>query len=294
MIPLLKAMLTADRKNVLGINRRNIDYVYPTGNRKFFKLADEKLLSKELFLQAGAAVPETLDVIEDFRQAANLKNKIPGWSDSVIKPNRGRGGMGIQVLGEAANGGIFDLHGKLVTYHKIEKHIREIIFGVHSLGMQDKALIEKRIIPHPFFANIYDKGLGDIRLIFYRGNPVMGMVRLPTSHSGGKANLHQGGIGLGLDLDSARTTGATMLGKTIQNHPDTEIPLFGQVVPALTDMLQMGKSICKKIELQYIGFDFTLDELHGPLLLEMNARPGLEIQKANQQGLLEVLSCAPA
>jgi hypothetical protein len=38
--------------------------------------------------------------------------------------------------------------------------------------------------------------------------------------------------------------------------------------------------------LGYIGVDVVLDANHGPLLLELNARPGLAIQIANFQGLL--------
>ena len=35
----------------------------------------------------------------------------------------------------------------------------------------------------------------------------------------------------------------------------------------------------------YLGVDIVLDRCHGPLLLELNARPGLAIQMANQAGL---------
>ena len=38
--------------------------------------------------------------------------------------------------------------------------------------------------------------------------------------------------------------------------------------------------------LGYIGVDFVLDRDHGPMILELNARPGLAIQMANGNGLL--------
>jgi D-alanine-D-alanine ligase-like ATP-grasp enzyme len=36
----------------------------------------------------------------------------------------------------------------------------------------------------------------------------------------------------------------------------------------------------------FIGVDIVLDQHKGPLLLEINARPGLSIQMANRTGLL--------
>ncbi|HBZ98517.1 MAG TPA: alpha-L-glutamate ligase-like protein, partial [Pseudomonas sp.] len=38
----------------------------------------------------------------------------------------------------------------------------------------------------------------DIRIIVLMGYPIMAMLRLPTRQSGGKANLHQGAIGVGV------------------------------------------------------------------------------------------------
>lgn len=41
--------------------------------------------------------------------------------------------------------------------------------------------------------------------------------------------------------------------------------------------------------LGYIGVDLVIDRERGPLLLELNARPGLAIQMANREGLLKRL-----
>jgi len=37
--------------------------------------------------------------------------------------------------------------------------------------------------------------------------------------------------------------------------------------------------------LGYLGVDIVLDRIRGPLILELNARPGLNIQIANKAGL---------
>jgi hypothetical protein len=43
------------------------------------------------------------------------------------------------------------------------------------------------------------------------------------------------------------------------------------------------------INLAFLGVDLVIDRDRGPLLLELNARPGLQIQVANQAGLLKRL-----
>jgi len=48
--------------------------------------------------------------------------------------------------------------------------------------------------------------------------------------------------------------------------------------------------------LGYLGVDLVIDRDHGPLLLELNARPGLAIQLANHSGLfarLQLVDKAP-
>ncbi|MDH4262056.1 MAG: hypothetical protein OEV78_03320 [Spirochaetia bacterium] len=286
---MITSIIKGDHKNILGINRRNLDYVYPSANRKFFKIADEKSLAKEYFQKAGVPFPETLREYTQFTDLLNFEESFSTFENVVIKPNKGRGGNGILVLDKKGPNGIYDIDGNLVNYKKIRKHVADIIMGVYSFGTQDKALIERRIFPHEFFKKFYTRGLADIRLLIFKKKPVMAMLRIPTSKSHGKANLHQGGIGIGIDLIEGITTSGILKGRYITSHPDSGITLKGHEIPFLHDMINYCKAVSDIVSLQYIGFDFTLDEKNGPMLLEINARPGLEIQKANQKGLLEVL-----
>ena len=48
------------------------------------------------------------------------------------------------------------------------------------------------------------------------------------------------------------------------------------------------------LQLGYVGVDIVLDANYGPMVLEANARPGLNIQIANNQGLLKANSHALA
>ena len=113
----------------------------------------------------------------------------------------------------------------------------------------------------------------------------MAMIRLPTYMSGGKANLHQGAIGVGIDIASGRTLDAVWKNMIVTEHPDTHNPVTGFEIPRWDELLLIAAKCYGLTGLGYLGVDIVLDRVHGPLILEMNARPGLSIQIANHQGL---------
>jgi alpha-L-glutamate ligase-like protein len=125
----------------------------------------------------------------------------------------------------------------------------------------------------------------DIRIIAYKGVPVMGMLRLPTRVSEGKANLHQGAIGAGIDLASGRTLTAVWRNSIVEQHPDSLVEVSGVRIPQFDRMLEIAIGCNAMTGLGYVGVDLVLDRTKGPLMLELNARPGLNIQIANRAGL---------
>src|SRR5205823_2388245 len=153
-------------------------------------------------------------------------------------------------------------------------------------GRPDVALVQQRVRPHPAFAAVSHRGVPDVRVIVYRGEPAMAMLRLPTRESGGRANLHQGGIGAGVDLATGRTGRAVQRDRVVARHPDTGRPLLGVRVPSWGRVLEIARRVAAEVGLGYLGVDLVIDRDRGPLLLEANARPGLAIQTANGRGLL--------
>jgi len=111
------------------------------------------------------------------------------------------------------------------------------------------------------------------------------MLRVPTTGSHGKANLHQGAIGISIDIESGLTQSAMYKGKPIEQHPDTSAPLIGFQVPYWNQICEMAESSYQAIPLGYLGVDICIDETIGPLVLEVNGRAGLEIQNVQRQGL---------
>lgn len=115
------------------------------------------------------------------------------------------------------------------------------------------------------------------------------MLRLPTNASEGRANLHQGALGVAVDLDSGKVTRALFKGEEVSEHPDTGRALTGVQVPYWEEILDAASSCSEATGLGYPGVDLVIDEELGPLVMEVNARPGLQVQNVTGVGLAERL-----
>ncbi len=273
------------QRGVLSINQRNMDYVLRYNQRKLYPLVDDKLKTKRLALQAGIAVPALYELIETEHQIKKLEELLQPYTDFVIKPACGSGGDGILVITDRVYGRYRQINGKLLTFQEISYHLSCLLSGAYSLGGHpDYAIIERRVIVDPVFAEVSYEGVPDIRIINLLGYPAMAMVRLPTRLSGGKANLHQGAIGIGVNLATGKTLGGVFHNDTIDYHPDTMKPVVDITVPHWDKILEIAAGCYELTGLGYLGVDIVLDKEQGPLMLELNARPGLNIQIANREG----------
>lgn len=275
------------KAGVLSINRRNGDYVLRYNRRKLYPLVDDKLKTKRLALHSNIAVPTLYGTVETEHEIKTIDQLLEPYTDFVIKPAHGAGGDGILVITNRVLGRYRQINGKLLSTQDIAHHLSCLISGAYSLGGHaDYALIERRVIVDPVFAQISHEGVPDIRIIVLLGYPAMAMVRLPTRLSGGKANLHQGAIGVGVNLATGQTFGGVFHNDTIDYHPDTLNSVEGIAIPYWDKILEIAASCYELTGLGYIGVDIVLDKEHGPMMLELNARPGLNIQIANREGAL--------
>ena len=271
---------------LVGINKRNAGYTLAYNPRKNYPLVDDKLLTKELAIKAGLAVPDLYGVIDSVGQLKDLESMLDNYNDFVIKPAQGSGGDGIMVVADRFDQDWQTVSGNLVNICDIKQHITNTLSGIYSLGgMSDRAMIEYRVQFDPVFADISYQGVPDVRIIVFQGVPVMGMVRLPTRVSGGKANLHQGAIGVGIDLSTGKTLTGVRSGNIVNTHPDTRNSIVGVQVPQWDKLISIAAGCYELSGMGYLGVDLVLDKNKGPLILELNARPGLAIQIANRVGL---------
>jgi hypothetical protein len=176
-------------------------------------------------------------------------------------------------------------------------HMENILEGRFSMGSKkDIVIIEERVKTDPLLKQYSYKGVPDIRIICFNGIPIMAMMRLPTKRSNGTANLHSGAICTGIDIGTGITTYSMHMDPNSAISDTYEIieetidlkqnkTLSGIQIPNWSNLLEISLKCQRITGLGYIGVDIALDKYKGPVVFEVNARPGLGIQVANQAGL---------
>lgn len=270
----------------MGINRRNADFIMPLNPRKRFPIVDNKVLTKELAVEHGVPTPPLYGVIRTPHEIRELPRIVADHQDFVLKPAHGSQGDGIVVIVARRKDRYRTSSGRLIDWEDLEHHLTNALAGQFSLGgLPDQVMVEYRVEFDPIFEEVSFQGVPDLRIIVYRGYPVMSMVRLPTRQSDGKANLHQGAVGAGICIARGVTLPAVSGNSVVDEHPDTGARISGVEIPNWDRILAMAARCHEFTGLGYLGADIVLDRGRGPLLLELNARPGLNIQIANQEGL---------
>ena len=274
------------RKGIVGMNWRNVALIARLNQRKLYPNVDNKYFTKRLCQEHDIAVPNLLGVCRVPRHISELEEFLSNKTSFVIKPAKGSGGKGILVIMGRQEGGYIKANGRLIDHESLCRHVSNILSGLYSLsGQPDVALIEDLIQFTDEFERFTFEGVPDIRVIVYKGFPVMAMTRLSTSSSDGKANLHQGAVGVGMDIVTGKALRAVQNGRPLDYHPDTGAKLSELKIPHWQDLLLLAARGYELSQLGYLGVDIVLDRNRGPLLLELNARPGLSIQVASGLGL---------
>lgn len=273
------------------MNARILSYIRPANLKEAIRLADDKLLTKKVLKKAGIPTPKVLAVYRSQDDITNFDWEVLPES-FVVKPNRGLGGEGILIIfGRRKDGTWVRSRGQIINFFDILLHIYNIFDGNYSLAnISDIAFIEERLKLIPQFKPYAFRGIPDIRVIVYNRVPVMAMMRLPTRQSDGKANLHLGGIGVGIDMGTGVTTTAVLSGNLIENAPESGLRLSGIKIPGWKEILEMAVKAQVAGGVGFLGVDIAIDREKGPVVLELNARPGLSIQVANLAPLKERLA----
>jgi alpha-L-glutamate ligase-like protein len=281
------SLVLKNRKLILGRNERYLEYIRKNNLRKAIRIADDKVLTKKVLKRSEIPVPSTVKVIKSREKVENFDfNTLP--NSFVIKPVRGVRGSGIEIFyNRDKQGRWIRADGSRVSIDDLKVLCRDIIDGKYSLFNEpDTVLIEERVKPHKVFKPYTYKGTPDVRVIVYNQIPIMSYIRIPTEESNGKANLDLGAIAAGIDIAVGKTTYAIIgKGTPIEYVPNTRVPLSGLKIPFWDTILKYAIETSRSTGLGYAAVDFLIDRDNGPMIVELNARPGLSIQIANQDGL---------
>ena len=273
-------------KGIIGMNRRNIRYIGRYNSRRLYPLVDDKLKTKLLAQQYGITTPELIGTVTTQFGVKHIGAMLTGHAGFVIKPAKGSGGKGILVIEKVEDNAFIKPSGTKLSLTDVERHVSNILSGLYSLGgSPDVAVIETLINFDESLMDYTYEGVPDIRVIVFKGYPVMAMMRLSTAASDGKANLHQGAVGVGLNIATGAALRAVQFDRPCFSHPDTGHDLASLVVPQWETLLNLAAGCYEMTGLGYLGTDMVLDRKYGPMLLELNARPGLAIQMTNGEGL---------
>ncbi|OEY67005.1 alpha-L-glutamate ligase-like protein [Marinobacter sp. X15-166B] len=275
------------RAGILSMNRRNVAYIGRYNDRRDYPVVDNKLKTKRLAEEYQIPTPALLQVVSQQHEIQHFRERISTLDGFAIKPAKGSGGKGITVITRRDGDEYQKASGDNVGIDLLERHLSNILAGLYSLGgTPDVAVVESLVQPSAELARFSYQGVPDIRIVVFQGYPVMAMLRLSTRASDGKANLHQGAVGVGLDIGSGRSLNAVQFNRPITLHPDTGLSMANLAIDAWQKMLVMAARCYEATGLGYMGVDLVVDDRDGPLLLELNARPGLAIQMANGRGLV--------
>jgi len=272
--------------DILGMNARNFLYIRKYNSAESKKIADDKLLMKSVLIKNGIKSPNLFTIFYDRDSIKNYQWKDLPSRGFVIKPARGYAGSGILPIRKWDNEIATTASGQTYSLNQLESHILDILEGAYSLKfLPDNAFLEERLHPHPFFKKLTGVGIPDLRVIVFNKVPIMAMIRLSTQESHGKANLHQGAIGFGIDIRTGITTHAILYDQQITHIPHTKIKTRGIKIPHWEEVMLLASKAQVITGLGYAGIDIVFDGQQGPMVLEVNARPGLSIQNANRASL---------
>lgn len=274
---------------LLWQNARNLDYIREYNTKFAKRLADSKLKTKDFLKAKWVSIPETLFV---FKKHEELSLEIFDNLEApfVVKPNGGFWGKWILIFNKKdASWNYITNTNKVYNKKELLDHFSDILDWFYSLSWnRDKVVVEKKIELWEEIELLWKYWLPDIRVITFNMVPIMAMLRVPTAESHGKANLHAWACWVWIDIWTWKLTYITKHSKIVKSVPGIW-DVRGIEIPDWDKILTLAVKVQQITNIWYLGCDIVLDKKDGPLLLEMNIRPWLEVQVANMSPLKDRL-----
>ena len=244
--------------------------------------------AKGFLVPLGVPMASTYMILRERSDLEKFRKWLDQHDTFALKPSSAYGGEGI-LLVKGKQGELYQTNFGPMTASQIVTHAFSIVEGQFHGGQKDSAVVEELLVQNEALRSIVPVGLADIRVISFLGYPIMAMVRIPTEMSGGKANIHLGAVAAGIRISTGIIIHSVWTGLPSPEHPDTGVRLLGRQIPFWDEILEVAAEAQRFTGIGYAGVDIALDKSKGPVVMEVNRRPGLEIQNANAAGLLRRL-----
>jgi hypothetical protein len=209
--------------------------------------------------------------------------------DLFVKPARGRGGRGAERWDLVAPETFAGPGGERLTGDAL---LARLVDRSHRVEL----MVQPRMQPHPDLLPLTAGALPTIRILTClntKNEPEVIAAMMRTSFGKNRTvdNLHAGGLGTLLDLDSGMLSKASNLGSDARlgwfsAHPDTGALIEGRRVPSWEEAKALAVSAHRHFnDRVVIGWDVAILE-DGPVFIEGNGNPDLDIlQRFMRRGL---------
>lgn len=224
-----------------------------------------------------------------------LNGEAPGETlpdcDLFVKPARGRGGRGAERWDLIEPGTFAGPNGERLTEDAL-------LARLVARSRHTDLIVQPRQTPHPDLQAVTAGALPTVRILTCLNEDnepelMAAMMRTSLGDNRTVDNLHAGGIGALIDLDSGKLSKASNLGSDARlgwfsKHPDTGADIEGRVMPCWEQAKALALAAHRHFaDRVVIGWDIAVLE-DGPIFVEGNGNPDLDIlQRFMRTGLRE-------
>lgn len=267
--------------------------VFPMSFKDRNMLCEDKQLMYAVNKGLGIRQPKTLFFIRGGRMLSEELNPLDlsacreilaaSKADKIfVKPTFGVGGKGIQVFNRRENGFSDPLSG--------ERLDAEFLFGLAA----EEYVVQEGVRQHPGMNEFYPHAVNTFRVITRCENGRADIVlTLSRMGCGGRQvdNASSGGVYVKINALTGEL-GAEAIADTRETftaHPDTHRIFAGSRIPMWDQVREFAISVAEKYApIKYVGWDVALSE-EGPLLIEGNNGPSIEITQDLYGGIKKYL-----
>jgi len=139
----LIARLRRVRREALGLNRRNQEFLLRLNPPHLVGLVDHKVQTKEVLSRHGLPVPQTFGRYTRHRELPELAREAEHRAQFVIKPARGAGGEGVMVITGRRDDRLVKASGAVLRWGDLIAHAADIIAGAFSLSQARDEAVDK-------------------------------------------------------------------------------------------------------------------------------------------------------
>jgi Sugar-transfer associated ATP-grasp len=245
-------------------------------------MQDKAVFSKRCREAHVAAVPVLLELTRGSVRAPDGNFLGLPRKDLFVKPRIGRGGRHAERWDCTGDGKWKNVDGKILDESSLLKHLVR-------LSLKRDYVVQPRLTNHPDLAPVNNGALATVRIITCIneiGEPeaMVAAFRMAKATNHIVDNFHAGGIAAAVDLASGRLGSASNMGLKpdvgwCKVHPDSGAPIEGRVLPFWPLVIELScrahRAFPKRV---IVGWDIGILG-SGPIIIEGNIRPDLDIHQ---------------